>query len=437
MKTILILSLMLFVSSAAFAEDDYMFFSVNQIALDKDGLNENVLVGQTVASRIYVMIDDNEFEIMGTRQDPITAETYLTTKRLYFIKDEIKFSTTLDSTNILYDIESLRAEDADIELSKDHILIEGSMLEALMADTNFLIENISMRCLTNEFTTDIDIACLKNVDISALEGDSGIVKVSDQKEGSYEINVRTDKLRIQDSEIFVSAKNLLGTYADATFSIQDGTVKCFKDPELSDLDPQLIINGCLTYSSLQGAQVSYKKSALNVTIDKGLIGTDEGGLTVASKYAVFRNADGNTTVDNFNFKCGKLDIDINNPNPYAITNGCLNSSKLTISHFRNDAKNLELYSDKGLIDINDFKNLSLNIKNNKFTLKTKVKVIARISIRINGSITLNELKEEMVINISKASIAGISARSLALYIIESFLDGDSIRVQDQKIIIKL
>ena len=437
MKTILILSLMLFVSSAAFAEDDYMFFSVNQIALDKDGLNENVLVGQTVASRIYVMIDDNEFEIMGTRQDPITAETYLTTKRLYFIKDEIKFSTTLDSTNILYDIESLRAEDADIELSKEHILIEGSILEALMADTKFLIENISMRCLTSEFTTDIDIACLKNVDISALEGDSGIVKVSDQKEGSYEINVRTDKLRIQDSEIFVSAKHLLGTYADATFSIQDGTVKCFKDPELSDLDPQLIINGCLTYSSLQGAQVSYKKSALNVTIDKGLIGIDEGGLTVASKYAVFRNADGNTTVDNFNFKCGKLDIDINNPNPYAITNGCLNSSKLKISHFRNDAKNLELYSDKGLIDINDFKNLSLNIKNNKFTLKTKVKVITRISIRINGSITLNELKEEMVINITKASIAGISARSLALYIIESFLDGDSIKVKDQNIIIKL
>ena len=287
MKTILVLSLMLFVSSAAFAQDDYMFFSVNQIALDKDGLNENVLVGQTVASRIYVMIDDNEFEIMGTRQDPITAETYLTTKRLYFIKDEIKFSTTLDSTNILYDIESLRAEDADIELSKDHILIEGSMLEALMADTNFLIENISMRCLTNEFTTDIDIACLKNVDISALEGDSGIVKVSDQKEGSYEINVRTDKLRIQDSEIFVSAKNLLGTYADATFSIQDGTVKCFKDPELSDLDPQLIINGCLTYSSLQGAQVSYKKSALNVTIDKGLIGTDEGGADCCLKICSF------------------------------------------------------------------------------------------------------------------------------------------------------
>ena len=103
---------MLFISSAVFAEDDYMFFSVNQIALDKDGLNENVLVGQTVASRIYVMIDDNEFEIMGTRQNPIAAETYLTTKRLYFIKDEIKFSTTLASTNILYDIESLHAEDA-------------------------------------------------------------------------------------------------------------------------------------------------------------------------------------------------------------------------------------------------------------------------------------------------------------------------------------
>ncbi len=423
-------------SLTSVADEDYMYFMVDSINLKTDLSEGKVLYGETVASKIYVMLDENEFEILGSPDSPITAETYLTPKRLYFVKDEIKFSTTLEPTNILYGIESLEADDAEIELSSREILIEGKMLEALMQDTSFLIQNISMKCLTSEFTTDVDIACLKNVSIKPFESEFGFLRISDFALGTYEIEMKTDDLYIKDEELYIAAKELLGSVEGGQISFFDGYLKCYKDPTILDLDIQKIVNGCLELSHLSANRVSFKRSALDFTVSKGDVILNDSGLSIMAEKGVFNNGDGNTLVEKIEFNCGRLDIDINNPNPFAIMNGCLKRSHLFIERFINESesyKNLE----EGLLDINDFKKFKLEVNDSNFKIKTKVKVVGRVSVKIEGNALLDQASKELKLTITRASIAGIPARPLALYIIESFLDNDMIIIDGNTITIKL
>ncbi len=445
MKNLFLLLALMFLFGTARADtsghDDYMYFLVDKISLNRGGDGDyQILNGETVAKRIYVLMDNNEFEIDAGLGRTVAAATYLTDKRLYFVKDEIKFSTPLDTTNILYSIEQLSATNAEIELSKKGVSVKGEYLEAQLNKNLFLIKNIDMYCLTDEFTTDVDIACLSETHISPLDGENGYVKVEDLSDANeYRIEINTSELEIRDSRLLIDANRMSGFYKSSEFYFSEGSLKCLKDPTLVTMDVERFVNGCLEETNFRSSVLSLKQPALDVLIEGMKLDIDSGSFKVNADLMKFKTSEGHTDVDNFNYICDKLDIDINNSNTYVLVNGCLKGSHLTVYRFNSHHKSGTriIKTDKGLIDINDLKNIELTLRERSFELTAKVKIIARLLVRIKGYIELDEQNDEMIIDITKARIAGVPARSFAMFIIKNFIKGDMISVRGNKIIISL
>ncbi len=441
MKNLMISMALLVCSYFVGAEDDYMYFLVDKINLTRGGVNDyRILNGETIAKRIYVMMDNNEFEIDSANGESISAITYLTDKRLYFLKDEIKFSTPLDVTNVLYSLTSLSATNAEIELAKKGIRVQGEYLEAELDKNLFLIRNLNMFCLTTDFTTDVDIACLTDTTITPYERDSGYLKIEDlSAKKEYRIEMNTSELSIKNDHLNFDATKMWGTYKDSRFSFVNGSLDCKKDPTLNELDVERFVNGCLELTSFKGGLLNWKQAALDVEVDGLTLKIDSGSFNIKSDTVRFKTNEGVTEVQRFNYLCEKLDVDTDNSNTYILLNGCLKGSHLSMYRFNSNSKSPKrsLSTGKGIIDINDLKNIDMAVRDGNFSLTAKVKVIARLKVLIKGNIELNELQEKLTIAIDKARIAGLPARSFAMFIIRNFIDEEVIEIDGNKIIVTL
>ncbi|OUS00154.1 hypothetical protein A9Q84_02940 [Halobacteriovorax marinus] len=122
--------------------------------------------------------------------------------------------------------------------------------------------------------------------------------------------------------------------------------------------------------------------------------------------------------------------------------GCFNQSSFYLdgfSEFKN-LKKLKSYNPKNtkaLVDLKDIKNLRVSINNHNVSVTAKIKILFTFKLKVRGIINYLVEEDILKLEIKKASIAGIPAKSLTMMILKLFLEEDSIRIDGDTIYISV
>jgi len=101
--------------------------------------------------------------------------------------------------------------------------------------------------------------------------------------------------------------------------------------------------------------------------------------------------------------------------------------------------NLDLYqkvlneSDK--INFLNFKDIIIQSRKGKFSLKAKAKFLFRVPVRITGNTLIQKQGEVSILSLTvdKATVLGIPSRKLALYLVKKFVANEDIQISDNTI----
>jgi len=428
MKTIVLLTAVLLQGSLVWA-NDYMYFLVDSLNMTKDD-QKSPLSGEVLANHIYVNMKGNEFEIQTQYNDLFTADAILEPNRFTFIKDGMKFSTPLEDSNPLYSIDMLNAQKAEIEMSHKVIDVKGDDLGVHLGPINFEVNNINMQCKVDRFTTSVDEACIQNTVIKPFNEDkTSNIRISDISEKqSYSLDIETSLLSILEDDLYIEVNNIKGNYLKNDFGISRGELNCFKDPELKVIDVENLVYGCLKRSKIIGEKLKYKIPSLNAHINKASLVFDDSNMKLHSDYASFKNGADVTYAAGMSLECDKDPIVVDIKNPNAILNGCMRSMTFKLERMDNGTQ-------KG--KAKDIKNFKLAINSGNFKLTGKVKFLFYVSVDVTGTVRHESQRKQIVIDVNKAKVGKISARSFALSIVKKFINVDSVKVVDNSIIIQL
>ncbi|GAB4414960.1 MAG: hypothetical protein OHK0056_22220 [Bacteriovoracaceae bacterium] len=115
----------------------------------------------------------------------------------------------------------------------------------------------------------------------------------------------------------------------------------------------------------------------------------------------------------------------------------INNTFMTIERLSTQEKLKVLDKEnKGIIDIDDLSNLELRMSNGSVSLKGKVKILARISFRMNAIASV--VNEGLLLDIEDVTIASvIPARALVLHLLKSALESEIVVIDSNKILIKI
>ncbi|EQC43520.1 hypothetical protein [Bacteriovorax sp. Seq25_V] len=437
-KFILLISIVF--STQVFAADDYMYFLVDSMKLTK-AQTDSRLEGLTVAKKILVLMDDNEVEIDVGPDRVFEAKTFLENDKFTFYKDGIKFATPLGSSNPVLQITHLDIEQAEVELATSGISIKGDHLNTNFGDLNFYVDNLDMYCDTKgKFTTDIDVACIANTKIVPFNTNKNSTilakDVSDKNE--FEIKIESREVSINEDRLFIESENIAGFYKKSHFGLGKGTLDCFKDINMTDIDVDKIVLGCLQESNITGKKLKFKESGINLHINTAEVVFARDHFTMKADYASFKTDSSPTYVAGMKFECDKDELGMGERMPFSqssFLNGCMRHSLFKIERLDNDLSDINYR--EAIVDATDIKDLKLEIKNGRFNLVGKPKVVFRVPIRVSGQITHNALIDEVEIKVNKATVAGITAKAYTLKLIRKFIDSDRVKIKGDSIIIQL
>jgi hypothetical protein len=420
-----------------FAVKDYMYFSVSGMDLHQEDTKEGTLSGETIADRIYVNMNDIEFELLSDDKE-FVAETYLERGKFTFVKDGMKFATTI-AEDIATSITLLNIQNAEVELAKKGLSVKGESLNTNFEDIRFHIANIDMQCATNKFTTDFEEACIKNTTIRPfdIENKSIIVVEDISKEKSFGIDISADTFDIQDDDLTIFSNSIQGYFKKAKFGLKNGSLKCFKDPELGKIDVEQIIYGCLEESDISGESINFNQSALDFVVDRAHVKFGENGFSIVADRAHFRDNDEPTEIKGFEVFCAKRkDLGVRANSTAGRLAGCLNRAEFNIDSIKSESKKF-FPVDGGKEKGTDIKEVRAKVLNGKFTVHAKLKWLWRSTIKLRGTVVYDSKPKQLRFDIDRATVSGISTRKLALYFLSKFIDTSRIHISGKSIIIQL
>jgi len=430
------IAILLFLANINFASaSDYMHFLVESMDLKSI---EGQLTGETLASKLYVSMDENEFHINSDIEELFSAQTQLKSGRLYFSKENLTFSTPLEEDNVLFELTKLKANSADIELGSELITIQGKSLEAETENVNFKVQDLDMSCETDgEFTSDVDIACIKNTTIKPFNSDASFISFKDLSDKSeFDIQLYSKHFSIINDRLDIETKDISGRIDDGIFRMGVGKLYCFKDPELEEMDFDRLLSGCLLSSRIEGVDFRFKDASVNAHISNINFNINSSSLVLKTNYANFRADGEETRVRGLNLECGKANFDITSVTDHLLIKGCLKRMNLNVGEMDSDSKML-LKRNKDLIDLSSIKSFKVTMNNGSFEIKGKTKLLFRIPFKLSGNVNYVEDGKVLNFNIRKAKVLGISAKSLTLYLFKKFISSRNIRVNGDHISIKL
>lgn len=420
--------LLLAVSSSIFA--DRMYFDIDSMYLTKKDV-DSILEGETKARQINVSMSGNDVDIETNDGEMFCAKTQLEKDRLVFIKDGIKFSTPLESGNPVLKIEHLDVKEATAELDDKGISVQGKSLETVLDNLSLYIDNVNMYCATEEFTTAIESACVKQVLIKPhlSEVPSKIHARDLTSENKFELNIESREVNISGNKMLIDSENIQGRLDDTKFKLGRGLLKCFKDPRLENIDIEALVNGCLKESNINVENFYYKRPAIDLKINNVLIEFFNSHLSIKSDYASFNTGGAPTFVSSMSLYCEK---DIITPvfamSQNNFVNGCLKKTKFKIGRIEN---NSFVEEDANIRD------LELEVNQGKFLLTARPKILFRVPVKIEGTINFNALTNEIEIRVKDADVAGIPSKNYLFKIMKNFIDGERIKQKGDLIIIQV
>lgn len=433
MLTFIKISLLLIVSKV-FASSNEMYFSIHSLHMTNNDITKR-LEGIAQAKKVFVIMDDNEFDIQLENNQIFTAKTYLEKDRFTFFKDGIKFSTPLSSSNPVLRINHLEVEQADAHLSEKGIFINGERLRTNIYDLKFYVDNLDMSCLHDGFTTDFERACISNVIISPSNNDRlSLLTVTDLSEKKkFDVQIQSREVKIEDDKLTIDSEEIKGHLIDTNFELGRGILKCYKDPILEEIDVERLIAGCFYESSINVDNFKYKQSGINLKVSKAAINFRKEDFKLKADYASFRQNNEATYVSGMDLFCTKEIVTTKSiKTQNSMINGCIKESTFKVSNITNN-ESQDLFGEEKT----DLKNLDVKINKGKFKISIKPKFIFRVPVLIEGDIKLNALVNKIEITVKDANVAGVPSKNYALKLIKKFIDSERVKIKDNIITIEI
>ncbi|ATH08248.1 hypothetical protein BIY24_09880 [Halobacteriovorax marinus] len=193
---------------------------------------------------------------------------------------------------------------------------------------------------------------------------------------------------------------------------------------------------CLNHGDLEAQQAQLKSPTTNILTHNFRAFISPDTIALDSNKLIFSSNNDQTGVERLKANCNngikkRFSID-------DFIAGCIEQSHIFLDEFSEVKKISKVQlPNKALVDLEDIKYLKFDINNGNFDLRSKIKIFFRLNLKVLG--TIEHLVEEHIIklNIDKASIAGIPAKTLTLMILKLFMEEDSIRIEGDTIYIAL
>jgi hypothetical protein len=196
---------------------------------------------------------------------------------------------------------------------------------------------------------------------------------------------------------------------------------------------------CLRNSQSEFSQVTLRGHALDADFIKTRADITPDLFKLKADNVYFRDGQERHKVKSFDLTCKNKSTKMLNVDRFRILQGCIEEGNLNITKMNMDKENhfSIMNKNKDLIDFNNLKNIRLRMENRSFTFKAKTKALIRVPMTIRGKIELSQKSNQLRFTISKAFVASIPARSLALKVLKSFLTGPSVSIEGSTIIVQM
>jgi hypothetical protein len=445
----------LFFSLNLRASEDYMLFSVESFWMNQESIN-TPLQGEIKAKKMLLLFETERIQIEPEAGDIFEAEVFMLDNMINFKKDYISFSSDFGASNPLAGINDFNIINADVEFTNKGIGIVGEKLDLTLEGVDFGLENVNLFCDSGGiYTTEIDKLCLKNSYLRS-NNESGLttVKIKDTDSNfPIDLELFVSELFIKDNRIKGMVQNISGTIRDTLYNMHTADLNCYKYPDMSEFDPEIILNGCLRTSNNKFKNFSTKHKDVNTSIGNAHMEIGETTYSLASDKATFKIGKEITTVSHLEIFCEKKPLPKNyDISEHMVVKGCLERGDIRVSRIQVDEEKARHFlktnsqeawsfakteEEKGIIDLYDFKDIKLISAKNKFAFKAKVKFIFRIPIRFRGSTFFDTEKNELTLKVDAAHIAGIPTRKFVLYLLRKFISSEDIQVDGNNITIKI
>lgn len=213
-----------------------------------------------------------------------------------------------------------------------------------------------------------------------------------------------------------------------------------------------IDEACLKESTANIGVISFEQNALDADFIDARSFIKEDTFRLTAHKARFNDEEDSTDVDDFSLQCHRLTSKALQMDPYSLLQGCLKSSAVSISKMDTKdrfkevvdeiwsdilLKKPELATQKALVDLDNIRDITLNINEGRLFLQARVKMLFRVNVKLRGSVRLDTAKSELLFKIDRATIWGIPTGKLAYRLIEKFGRGDFIEIRGDLIVFKI
>ncbi|WP_127717481.1 hypothetical protein [Halobacteriovorax sp. HLS] len=262
-----------------------------------------------------------------------------------------------------------------------------------------------------------------------LENDNPLIALDDLKIENAQINFGKEEMsfdiphvKIKIDQTSVSANEFRGHCDPQGDSSTDIDIVCMKNGEVNSKVVHFI-NESLNMKAANFS-TTISPASIELNSDKAVF-TSDGQLTQVNIFKAYCN---NGISKRFN----QLEL----------LEGCFEKSFIYLdgfSEFKNTKQRVNPHSkdDKALIDLEDIKNLRVEIENSNVSIRAKIKIIFHFNLKVRGLIEYIVAEDLIKLDIKKATFAGIPAKSLTLMLLKLFLEEDSIRIEGDTIFIAM
>lgn len=421
------------------AADNFIFLGLDTFSMSKESA-QAMLSGNVTANKVYFLYDGQNIEINGQEHKPYIAETLLTSDRLIFNNDFLKFSTPLDSDNPLYMLDSINATKSDIEINTKGAFIDSTYLDFSFQNILIKIKNAQLNCKSDVgFTMNIDEICLKDAVINKLDEQPASVEViSLYEQFSASLNIDLNKVLVKPHSISAEANKIIGEYNGATVSLDKGFLTCSKIDERS-LDPESFFRGCLISANSKADTLRFKSANYDIAVEQAQLEIGEDFYHLVAAYSNFETGSQITRASEFKLDCLKLPISPDSLDGSLLIKGCVKKGNIYIGHLDpDDTKRVTnpSHNIKDIIDTDNLKDIRLEFNEDTFSLSAKSKVVFRLTFKAVGKTEWNETEDIVKFHIEKASMASFPATKMTMKILAKFINSENMSISGNTITIK-
>lgn len=430
----MVISLFIGLMSQVWA-NELVHLSVNELNMTKQ---DQVLQGLANARKIEVIQNDFEVQIDPEPGTPFIADVRLIDNKLMFKNNAIKFAVPLDQGNPLKGLDAISLTDATVNIDQNLISIDSSHLSILQNDKQVSMLHARLECdPEGTFSTAIDDVCFKKARIQSRDKNFSQTVDMEYKDSISSVNIKMNEMGLSEEILLADLESIIGQYKEGAYDLKGAVFKCHRALEmLTPFDLEAFLQNCLVASEIEVEQFHADVSGINTQIDKPRFVLTSDEYQVNSDHLSFQTDGEKSNVEELDLNCFKLPVVWNQINHYHLIKGCLIRLDSTVKEIVPSVQDLVTQAGEK-INISNIRDLNIQVRNGKMFLTGKIKIWLRLSFKLEANVSLDESKGEILFELKNTRVAGMNAKDLALYLVKKFVSGTAIRIDGDKIFIKI